>query len=177
MGIHITEVIGPHCDLDRLRSYVQLRTPQQMWKEAELASVNPNHVLNCADKLHMFLNAEDHAIALYAGALRQIEANPRLAEADTNVMGAWVNLFMALSWRGRTNAAIQAYAKATELGFRDPQARLLVATHLHALGRFTEALNMLDTVLGTSEEASVPPSMKTVAQQRRVELVRKIRSR
>ena len=147
-----------------------------MWKEAELASVNPNYVLNCADALHMFLNAEDHAIALYAGALRQIEANPELTEPGTNVMGSWVNLFMALSWRGRTTAAIQAYAKATELGFQDPQARLLVATHLHALGRFTEALNMIDTVLGTSEEANVPPSMKTVAQQRRAELMKKLRT-
>jgi len=146
-----------------------------MWKEAELASVNPNHVLHCADALHMFLNAEDHAIALYAGALQQIEENPEVAEPDTNVMGAWVNLFMALSWRGKTSAALQAYAKATELGFQDPQARLLVATHLHALGRFTEALNMIDTVLGTTEESSVPPSMKTVAQQRRVELMKKLR--
>lgn len=147
-----------------------------MWKEAETADLDPNHVLTCADTLHMFLNAEDHAIALYAGALAKIEAEPDLAAPETNLMGSWVNLFMALSWRGRTTAAIQAYAKATELGFQDPQARLLVATHLHALGRFTDALTMLDTVLGTSEEANVPTSMKSVAQQRRAELVKKIRT-
>src|SRR5438552_3738705 len=131
---NVGEVFGA-LNVERITAYVQVRTPEQLWKEIEAANLDPTDVLGYADLLLQFLKKEEHAMALYVGALRELESHPDRIAQDTNLMGAWLQLFHLAARRGHNKMAIHAYTAANALGSDDPFDKVMFALSLHAVGR------------------------------------------
>ena len=175
--IGVREAFGPPPDEEKIQSYVAQNSPTQLWREIAAANFDPTDVLAFADILSMFIKADDHAIALYSGTLGELERYPERASPDTNLMGAWVSLFMTCSRRGRTEEAVKAYYKAAHLGYDDAKSKVLLATHLHALGRYSDSLDVLSTVLDSHTLGSgpnqIPAGMYDIAVRLKNELMAK----
>jgi len=179
-GSQIGAIFGPPLDLGALQAQVKTRTPDQMADDVRQSNADPTDVLAWADILQDFARAEDHAIAVYSVGLHELEEHPERRAPDTNLMGAWVRLFQLLCLKGRTEEAIKAYFKAAAHGYEDPRGRVVVASQLHAVGHFAEALDILKPVFGweghQGRVAELPPELVTLARQLMAELLRLVAS-
>jgi len=129
-------------------AYFSTQPPAQVVQGLRALKQDATDILAWADQM-LGAGAEAHAIALLQDGLGELSKHPDRIAADTNLMGAWVRLFRLLSKNGRNQEAIQAYFMAESLGNGDPMDKLVLATDLHAVGRYREALKIVDGLLAT----------------------------